>query len=200
MTPRPVPVATLLQDVVSASAALIDAVRLNVEFELPDGLPPVLGDEPALRRVFQNLVGNAIKYGAGGGSIALRARADGAHVAISVVDRGIGIAPAEQARIFDPFYRAADVVAAQIQGAGLGLSLVKRIVEAHGGKIAVKSAPGAGSEFTVTLPAAAADGSREPGAGSWDAGARQESGGRRGGGRSMRAKGVSCLLTSDSYP
>jgi signal transduction histidine kinase len=168
MTPRPVPVATLLQDVVSASAALIDAVRLNVEFELPDGLPPVLGDEPALRRVFQNLVGNAIKYGAGGGSIALRARADGPHVAISVVDRGIGIAPAEQARIFDPFYRAADVVAAQIQGAGLGLSLVKRIVEAHGGKIAVKSAPGAGSEFTVTLPAAAADGSREPGAGSWE--------------------------------
>ena len=72
--------------------------------------------------------------------------------AISVTDRGIGIAAADQARIFDPFYRAPDVVAAQIQGAGLGLSLVKRIVEAHAGRITLKSAPGAGSTFTVTLP------------------------------------------------
>ncbi len=62
--------------------------------------------------------------------------------------------PAEQARIFEPFYRAADVIAARIQGAGLGLSLVQRIVDGHGGRITVKSAPGAGSEFTVSLPAA----------------------------------------------
>lgn len=155
MTLRPVAVAPLLHDVVTASAALIEAADLRVDFELPDALPPVLGDEPALRRVFQNLVGNAVKYGAGGGSIALRAWAQGPQVSVSVADRGIGIAPAEQARIFDPFYRAADVVSAQIQGAGLGLSLVKRIVEAHEGRIAVKSAPGAGSEFIVTLPAAA---------------------------------------------
>ena len=71
---------------------------------------------------------------------------------ISVTDRGIGIAAADQARIFDPFYRAPDVVAAQIQGAGLGLSLVKRIVEAHAGRITLKSAPGEGSTFTVSLP------------------------------------------------
>ena len=64
----------------------------------------------------------------------------------------IGIATADQARIFDPFYRAPDVVAAQIQGAGLGLSLVKRIVEAHAGRITLKSAPGQGSTFTVSLP------------------------------------------------
>jgi signal transduction histidine kinase len=73
-------------------------------------------------------------------------------VEISVSDKGIGIGTADQARIFDPFYRAPDVVSAQIQGAGLGLSLVKRIVEAHGGQIAVTSTPGAGSTFTVTLP------------------------------------------------
>jgi signal transduction histidine kinase len=66
----------------------------------------------------------------------------------------MGIAPAEQARIFEPFYRTPDVVAAQIQGTGLGLSLVQRNVEAHGGRVVVQSAPGAGSEFVVILPAA----------------------------------------------
>jgi two-component system sensor histidine kinase SenX3 len=76
-------------------------------------------------------------------------------VEIAVRDRGIGISAADQARIFDPFYRAPAVVAAQIQGAGLGLSLVKRIVDAHGGRIVVKSAAGAGSTFIVSLPIAA---------------------------------------------
>jgi signal transduction histidine kinase len=73
---------------------------------------------------------------------------------VTIADRGIGIAPADQGRIFEPFYRAPEVVAAQIQGAGLGLSLVKRTVHAHGGRISVRSAPGSGSEFTVVLPAA----------------------------------------------
>ena len=88
------------------------------------------------------------------GGSASTARQVGSQVAVTVSDKGIGIAPAEQARIFEPFYRAADVIAARIQGAGLGLSLVQRIVDGHGGRITVKSAPGAGSEFTVTLPAA----------------------------------------------
>jgi signal transduction histidine kinase len=157
---QPVALAPLLRDVVSASSSLIDAAHLTVDFVLAEPLPPVLGDEPALRRVFQNLVDNAIKYGQGGGPIRVRARASGSQVLVSVIDRGIGIAAAEQARIFDPFYRAADVVAAQIQGAGLGLSLVKRIVEAHGGRVTVTSTPGAGSDFTVTLPAAMSDGAR----------------------------------------
>jgi signal transduction histidine kinase len=102
--------------------------------------------------VFHNLIGNAIKYGAEARWIGIRASFTGGRVEVSVTDRGIGIASAEQAKIFDPFYRAPDVVAAQIQGAGLGLSLVKRIVEAHGGQVTVKSAPGAGSTFTVSLP------------------------------------------------
>ena len=84
----------------------------------------------------------------------MKARAAGKEVIVSVADRGIGIPAAEQARIFEPFYRASSVVAAQIQGAGLGLSLVQRIVEAHGGRISVRSTEGSGSEFTVHLPAA----------------------------------------------
>jgi signal transduction histidine kinase len=151
---RSVPIAPLLRDIVSSSSALIDRAGVSVELDLADNVPAVLGDELALRRVFQNLIDNAIKYGATGGWIKVGVRQTGSEVVITVADRGIGIAPADQARIFEPFYRAADVVAAQMQGAGLGLNLVQRIVVAHGGRVSVKSAPGAGSEFTVQLPAA----------------------------------------------
>jgi len=159
---RPVAIEPLLRDIVSSSSGLIENAGLTVEFDLPADLPPVLGDEPALRRAFQNLIDNAIKYGASGGWIRLSAHAVGSDVTVSVADRGIGIAPAEQARIFEPFYRAADVVAAQVQGAGLGLSLVQRIVLAHAGRITVKSAPRAGSEFSVLLPAAPEDPAGQP--------------------------------------
>ncbi len=154
---RPVGIPGLLGEVVDASSTLIHAASLEVEHNVPAQLPPALGDEAALRRVFQNLIGNAIKYGGDGGWIGLRAHAAGGEVHVTVEDRGIGIAAADQARIFEPFYRAPAVVAAQIQGAGLGLSLVKRIVEAHGGRLTVRSAPGQGSAFTVVLPAAADD-------------------------------------------
>jgi signal transduction histidine kinase len=151
---RPVPLVPLLHDIVDSSKSLIESAGIELEYALPDRLPPVLGDDAALRRAFQNLIANAIKYGERGAWMAIRARHTGREVLVTVADRGIGIAPAEQAKIFDPFYRAPEVIAAQIQGAGLGLSLVKRIVEAHGGRVIVQSAPGAGSEFTVALPAA----------------------------------------------
>jgi two-component system OmpR family sensor kinase len=150
-----VPIVPLLRDVIRASGTLIEEAGLKVEYEAPDTLPAVLGDEQALRRVFQNLVGNAIKYGASGGWIGLSARVNGRELVVTVADRGIGIEPSEQAKIFEPFYRAPQAIAAQIQGAGLGLSLVQRIVEAHGGRITLRSSPGVGSEFTVHLPAAA---------------------------------------------
>jgi signal transduction histidine kinase len=153
----PVAVTPLVRDVVDSFATLIEEAGLAVEYDLADSLPPVAGDEQALRRVFQNLVGNAIKYGARGAWIGLRARAAGREVQITVADRGIGIEAAEQPRIFEPFYRAPGVIAAQIHGAGLGLSLVQRIVEAHGGRITLRSAPGSGSEFTVHLPAASGE-------------------------------------------
>jgi signal transduction histidine kinase len=158
----PVAVLPLLREVVEASSTLIAEAGLSVEYDVPETLPPVLGDQQALRRMLLNLVGNAIKYGAKGGWIGLKARAAGREVSISVADRGIGIEAAEQPRIFEPFYRAPGVIAAQIQGAGLGLSLVQRIVEAHGGRIAVRSAPGAGSAFTVYLPAASGEPARRP--------------------------------------
>ena len=154
-TRQAVALAPLVADVLSTSQSLINDARMRVELDLPPDLPPVRGDEPALRRMFQNLIGNAIKYGADGRWMGVRARQIGSDVVVTVSDRGIGIPTAEQSRIFEPFYRAPDVVAARIQGAGLGLSLVQRIVDAHGGRVTVKSVPGEGSEFVVSLPIAA---------------------------------------------
>jgi two-component system sensor histidine kinase SenX3 len=151
---RPVALSPIVDDVLRASDTLIGDAGLQVEVEVPESLPPVLGDEPAIRRVVQNLVGNAIKYGKSGGWVGIRASTTSREVQLTVADRGIGIEPDVQAHIFDPFYRAPGVVEAQIQGAGLGLSLVQRIVEAHGGRIVVESTPGRGSAFTLHLPTA----------------------------------------------
>src|SRR5262245_13981801 len=153
----PVAIPAVLREAAAAAQPAADAAGVRVELSIADGLPAVAGDEAALRRVFVNLIGNAVKYGASAGWVGVRASAEGGHLEIGVSDRGIGIAPSEQDRIFEPFYRAPDVVAAQIQGAGLGLSLVKRIVDAHGGRVAVTSAPGQGSTFTVTLPVMVGD-------------------------------------------
>jgi signal transduction histidine kinase len=161
---RPVQLDALVRDIVSSSSTLLDEAGIAVEFDLAPDLPAVLGDEEALRRAFQNVVANAIKYGRRGRWIGIRGRRIGPEVEIAIADRGIGIAAVEQARIFDPFYRASEVVSAQIQGAGLGLSLVRRIVEAHGGGVGVTSTHGSGSEFTVHLRAAAPAASREAGA------------------------------------
>jgi signal transduction histidine kinase len=152
MTARPVAIAPLLRDVVADADGAARAAGVTIELAIDENLPAAAGDEPALRRVFQNLIGNAVKYGADAGWVGVRARLSGGSLEVGVSDRGIGIAAADQPRIFDPFYRAPVVVAAQIQGAGLGLSLVKRIVEAHGGSVGLESAPGAGSTFTVFLP------------------------------------------------
>jgi signal transduction histidine kinase len=150
----PVEVPPLVRAVLDANAEAIAACGMQVQVDMPGNLPAVLGDEPALRRLLQNLVGNAVKYGAAGRWIGIDAHARKGEVAITVADRGMGIEPSEQARIFEPFYRVPSARAAQIQGAGLGLSLVRRIAEAHGGRIAVRSSPGAGAAFTVCLPAA----------------------------------------------
>jgi len=151
VTAKPVLIGPLLRDVAAAAEATA-LPGLHIDLIIAEGLPAVAGDEASLRRLFQNLVGNALKYGAEARWVGIRASVAGSSVDVSVSDHGIGIAAADQARIFDPFYRAPDVVAAQIQGAGLGLSLVKRIVDAHAGRIVVSSTPGQGSTFTVTLP------------------------------------------------
>jgi signal transduction histidine kinase len=132
---------------------------VQIEKILPDDLPPILADGVALRHALQNLVDNAVKYGTEGSNwIGIFARAvdgqNGPEVEIRVADRGPGIPADEQAHIFDPFFRGRRAVQDQVHGTGLGLNLVKKIVEAHGGTIRVSSQPMKGTEFIVRIPAA----------------------------------------------
>jgi signal transduction histidine kinase len=141
--------------------AAIQESQCVVEKRIDPGLPPVLGDPMALQHVLQNLIGNAAKYGMEGGNwigvFASQTRDKGrAVVEIRVADRGPGIPQDEQKHIFEPFFRGRRAVEDQIHGAGLGLNLAKKIVEAHGGSIRVKSEPMKGTEFMVRIPAAPA--------------------------------------------
>lgn len=127
-----------------------------LEVEIPAGLPPVEGDALLLRRALDNLLDNARKYSARGAPIRLRAAADGDGVVVQVIDRGEGIAPADVARLFTPFFRADPSRNRATGGVGLGLALARRIVEAHGGTLVAESVRGEGTTMTVRLPARAA--------------------------------------------
>ncbi len=161
----PVEVSGLVTDALSASQAAIADAGITVETELPSSLPPVLADAPALCSSVANLIVNAVKYGGAGSWLKVSASSaytrSGHEVRIAVSDRGVGIAPADLPHIFEPFYRGAEAQTRQIQGNGLGLSIVKGIVEAHGGRVRVQSAPGAGSTFVIHLPAYEAEPSVE---------------------------------------
>jgi signal transduction histidine kinase len=156
---EPLSVEALIEDGVESSRALLEESQCAVETKIEPGLPLILGDAIALKHALQNLVSNAAKYGAETGNwigiFASRSTDRNEPVVeIRVADRGPGIPPDEQEQIFDPFFRGRRAVQDQIHGTGLGLSLAKGIVEAHGGTIAVHSHPANGTEFVVRIPAA----------------------------------------------
>jgi PAS domain S-box-containing protein len=128
-----------------------------VEFEadLDPRLPIVAGDRDRLIQVVSNLVNNAVKYSPDGGRVTLSTRGEGGFALISVTDTGLGIPPDEIGHVFERFRRVRSGAAQSIPGTGLGLTIVKQIVEMHGGKIWVESAVGHGSAFHFTIPLAA---------------------------------------------
>jgi two-component system phosphate regulon sensor histidine kinase PhoR len=111
-----------------------------------------LADEEALALIFSNLIDNAIKYTPQGGTVMVRLAQNGMYASFSVKDNGIGIKAEELEKVFDEFYRIKNEDTLDIPGTGLGLSLVKRLVELHQGQIEAQSSPGAGSVFTVRIP------------------------------------------------
>lgn len=158
-TPEAVSIENLIDRAIRDDRKTIEQSGCVLERTIDPALPPVLGDSTALKHAIQNLLSNAAKYGKVGRWIGVSASLDeesrgGPSVEIRISDRGPGIPPGELGHIFDAFYRGKKAVEDQVHGTGLGLSLVKRIIEAHHGSIAVRSQTGKGTEFIVHLPAA----------------------------------------------
>lgn len=129
----------------------------HLELELAPDVPTIEGDVSLLRRVIDNLIDNARKYSEPGSPVTLRIRRDGAGVVLAVIDRGMGIDAADLPHIFTPFFRADRSRTRKTGGVGLGLTLVRRIVTAHGGTVDVKSLIGRGTEVFVRLPTVMGD-------------------------------------------
>jgi signal transduction histidine kinase len=125
--------------------------NMNVLVELPEDLPPVYTDKDKLVQVFVNLLNNAVKFSKNNGNIRISAQDDGDFVRISVSDDGIGMSSDELDKIFDKFYQIDSTSTRKVGGSGLGLSIVKGIIEGQGGTISATSEPGNGSTFVFTL-------------------------------------------------
>jgi signal transduction histidine kinase len=146
---EPLDLAATIQEAAALYEEVADDKRVSLSVTAPDALM-LVADRNRLRQAFANLIDNAIKYNRPGGQVAIAARADGGRAVVEVRDTGIGIPAADMSRIWERLYRG-DVSRAE-RGLGLGLSLVRAIVEAHGGTVAVESAVGEGSVFRVSLP------------------------------------------------
>lgn len=128
---------------------------LELDLAIEGDLPPVVGDSQQLAQALTNLVENAVKFTPAGGRVMVRAKGDSNGVMVDVADTGIGIRAEDQPKIFERFYRGQQQGFVNVGGSGLGLSLVKAIVNSHKGEIELESEPGRGTVFHVWLPAAA---------------------------------------------
>lgn len=153
---KPVDLGPVLTELVEENQDLAESHRHDLRVELPDGLARVSGIERLIREAVVNFITNAIKYTPDGGRITVRARGMGRFVRVEVEDTGVGIPPEDVKRLFEEFARVhkAHPVMKDVPGSGLGLVIVRRIAEAHGGRIDVKSRPGRGSTFAIELPVA----------------------------------------------
>lgn len=142
--------------IVRASIDAFDAAtvgrRAHIDVDVPNDLPSVLVDREAMVDALVNLLSNAYKYTGDEKNITVCATADAKTVRISVIDDGIGIPQSEHRRIFQKFYRVDDRLSREIEGSGLGLSIVRHVATAHGGRVELDSKPGVGSAFTIVLP------------------------------------------------
>lgn len=145
-----------LRPVLRASADSLRVIATGAGVDLVAALPealPAEADGQRFAQAVENLLTNAIKFTPSGGTVTLSASVDADEVVVSVADSGVGMSDEEQRRAFDRFYRARGARSNSVQGIGVGLAIVKTIVDAHRGAIAVRSAPGAGTAFTLRIPA-----------------------------------------------
>jgi signal transduction histidine kinase len=153
----------VLESCARTFAPLLDASAVRFYQLIETDLPLVRADRDRLQQVVQNLLNNAMKF-TSQGSITLRAGVVDQDVRVSVTDTGVGIAPADQSRVFEKFQQVGDTLTGKPKGSGLGLTICRDIVEHHGGRLTLSSTPGEGSTFSIWLPipAASSSSSSEP--------------------------------------
>jgi signal transduction histidine kinase len=149
---EPLQLPEVLTEIVEFLEAKAEVQRVKLRLEASPNLPPILADHRGIEEVFTNLISNAINYSPDGGNVTISAQPQGDFLEVRVSDQGIGIEPEEVPKIFDKFYRVKSPQTRQVIGTGLGLPIVKSVVEAHRGSIEVESQVGAGSTFRVLLP------------------------------------------------
>jgi signal transduction histidine kinase len=143
-----------LDDVVDSLRESIDARHQELTLDVAEGLPDVYADRNRISQVLTNLISNANKYTPDGGKITIRVNQTGRYATIDVKDTGIGISEEDQSKLFTQFFRSESEAVREQTGWGLGLSIVKKMVEAQGGEISCISEIGKGSIFTFTIPLA----------------------------------------------
>ncbi len=151
ITPTVLNAEVVIRGVAANMSALFDRYHQHLVVDVPDGLPPIRADGVRLQQVIMNLLVNASKFTPEGGTITVSCRMEGDNLVVKVKDTGVGISRREQRKIFEPYYRRRSD-RERLSGLGLGLSLSKRLVELHGGKIWAESQAGKGSTFTFTIP------------------------------------------------
>jgi two-component system phosphate regulon sensor histidine kinase PhoR len=151
----PAPARAVIEQAVNSMRAKLEMPGCHFTLDAPDELPEIIADRDALALVLANLLDNAVKYTGEDKKIALHARAASGRVFIAITDNGLGLSRAERKNIFRQFYQVDQKLSRSRGGCGLGLALVRHIVEAHGGRVDIESQLGRGSTFTVSIPIAA---------------------------------------------
>jgi signal transduction histidine kinase len=146
--------AKVIDDTLESYRYHLEKKGFMVTSEITSDLPEMDFDEEAISRVLVNLLSNAMKFSPKTKGVTVRLFKDGQNAVLEVKDKGIGISPKDLSKIFERFYRCENQVVSETRGSGLGLTLVRHIVEAHGGTIDVRSEPNKGSVFAVILPIA----------------------------------------------
>jgi two-component system phosphate regulon sensor histidine kinase PhoR len=154
MEMEPCQLAAIIGEAMEDLKERAEAKEIALQIHLPQALSSVIGNPIRLGQVVTNLLDNAIKFTPDGGTVTISARETEGEAAVEVRDTGIGIAPEDQAHVFDKFYRVKSAKVSEIEGTGLGLAIVKSIVEGHGGRMWVESELGQGSTFGFALPVA----------------------------------------------
>ena len=145
-------ISLVVNDIVKTTQTLTSNKNITVDVDLPGELPKVKADRAKVKQILYNLIGNAIKFTPDNGRITILAGMKDNNLQISIIDTGIGISPKDQNKLFKPFSQIDSSICRKYAGTGLGLALVKELVELHGGRVWLESKPGKGSNFTFELP------------------------------------------------